>query len=53
MTTKGEKSFVKKVHQQRRRAENRKRQQEMIAREELEKRYKKTCKIMFNLTGNY
>ena len=43
MSTKGEKAFVKKVHQDRKRAEQRKRQQEMIAREELEKRYKK-CK---------
>ena len=39
--SKGEKAFVKKVHQQRRRAENRKRQEEMIAREELAKKYKK------------
>ena len=38
--SKGEKSFVKKVHQDRKRAEQRRRQQEMIAREELEKRYK-------------
>ena len=44
MSTKGEKSFVKKVHQKSKRAENRKRQQEMIAREELEKRYKKRKK---------
>ena len=41
---KSEKSFVKKVHQDRKRAEQRKRQQEMIAREELEKRYKKRRK---------
>ena len=39
MATKGEKAFVKKVHQDRRRAEQRKRQQEMIAREELAKKY--------------
>ena len=40
MATKGEKAFIRTVHQQRKRAENRKRQHEMIAREELEKRYK-------------
>ena len=39
--SKGEKAFIKKVHQQRKRAENRKRQQEMIAHEELEKKYKR------------
>ena len=44
MAAKGEKAFIKKVHQDRKRAENRKRQQEMIAREELEKRYKKRKK---------
>lgn len=42
--SKGEKAFVKKVHQDRKRAEQRKRQQEMIAHEELEKRYKKRKK---------
>ena len=41
MSTKGEKAFIKSVHQQRRRAENRKRQEEMIAREKLAEKYKK------------
>ena len=41
MATKGEKAFVKKVHQDRKRAEHRKKQEEMIAREELAKKYKK------------
>lgn len=41
MAAKGEKAFVKKVHQDRKRAEQRKRQEMMIAREELEKRNKK------------
>ena len=41
MATKGEKAFVKKVHQDRKRAEQRRRQQEMIAREKLAEKYKK------------
>ena len=39
--SKGEKAFIKKVHQDRKRAENRKRQQEMIAREKLAEKYKR------------
>ena len=39
--SKGEKAFIKKVHQQRKRAENRKRQEERIAHEKLAEKYKK------------
>ena len=39
--SKGEKAFVKKVHQDRKRAEHRKKQEEMIAREKLAEKYKK------------
>ena len=39
--SKGEKAFIKSVHQQRKRAEHRKKQEEMIAREKLAEKYKK------------